>query len=118
MMKKIMLCTLLWGLAMVLAGCEKDGVLEGSGEKVTVNILLGDVVYTGSETVTRGYRSEAEAVRVPLGDGVFMFATLEEDLEAPTRAGIPLEEGIKVRIVAYNETTSGELIHRLIRRRR
>jgi hypothetical protein len=73
-----------------------------------VNFSLGDIDYKGDETVTRGYSEVEETARVPLGDGVFMFATLEEDLEAPTRAGVALEDGVKVRIVAYNETTSAE----------
>jgi hypothetical protein len=107
-MKKIVLFSLLGGFVFLLAGCEKDGLLGGSGEKVTVNFSLGDIDYKGDETVTRGYSEMEETVRVPLGDGVFMFATLEEDLEAPTRAGIALEDGVKVRIVAYNETTSAE----------
>jgi hypothetical protein len=95
----------LFGAAFLLSSCEKDGGLEGTGEKVAVNISLGDVAYRGHETVTRGYDSEAEAVRVPLGDGVYLFATLEEDLEAPMRAGVPLEEGAKVRVVAYDGST-------------
>jgi hypothetical protein len=95
----------LFGAAFLLSSCEKMGILEGSGEKIAVNISLGDVAYQGHETVMRGYDSAAEAVRVPLGDGVYMFATLEEDLEAPRRAGVPLEEGAKVRVVAYDGST-------------
>jgi hypothetical protein len=107
-MKKIMLFSLLGGFVFLLSSCEKDGALGGMGEKVTVNFSLGDIDYKGDETVTRGYAEMEETVRVPLGDGVFMFATLEEDLEAPTRAGIALEDGVIVRIVAYNETTAAE----------
>jgi hypothetical protein len=95
----------LFGAAFLLSSCAQEGALDGAGEKVAVNISLGDVAYRGHETVMRGDNSAAEAVRVPLGDGVYMFATLEEDLEAPTRAGIPLEEGAKVRVVAYDGST-------------
>jgi hypothetical protein len=103
-MKKVVVL-ILWGLAFLLQSCEKEGGLEGLGEKVMVHISLGDVDYKGKETITRGYRSEMEAVRVPLSDGLFMFTTLEEDLEAPTRAGEPLADGVKVRVVAYQSST-------------
>jgi hypothetical protein len=100
-MKKIGVLVL-WGLAVLLAGCEKEGVLERSGEKVAVNISLGDVFYSGNETVTRGDAEEAETVGVPLGDGLFMYTRIEKNREIPTRAGEPLEDGVKVRVVAYN----------------
>jgi hypothetical protein len=103
-MRKIGLAVL-WGLAVLLAGCEKEGVLGGSGEKVTVNFSLGDIDYKGGETVTRGDSEMTEIVKVPLGDGLFMYTTIEENLEAPTRAGDPLEDGVKVRVVAYQSST-------------
>jgi hypothetical protein len=96
----------LWGVAVLLLSCEKEGVLEGSGEKVAVNISLEDIVYKGNETVMRGDYSGAETVRVPLGEGLFMFTTIEEDMETPTRAGVALEEGALVRVVAYNGSTA------------
>jgi hypothetical protein len=106
-MKRIGL--VLWGLGLLLSSCEKDGFLKDSGEKVEVRILLGEAEYAGDETLTRGYFSDTapvETVSVPLGDGMFMFAALEEDVAAPTRAGSPLEEGVKVRVVAYVGSTS------------
>jgi hypothetical protein len=106
-MKKGVLFSLLGGLVFLLAGCENDGLLGGSGEKVTVNFSLGDIDYKGDETITRGYAERTEIVKVPLGDDVFMFASLEADLEAPTRA-VALEDGVKVRVIAYNETASTE----------
>jgi hypothetical protein len=103
---KIRLVLILWGLAMLLAGCEKEGLLGGSGEKVRVNISLGDIVYKGNETVTRGSHSEAETVRVPLGNGLYLSATIEEDAEdAPIRDATTLENGVKVRVVAYKGST-------------
>jgi hypothetical protein len=100
------MCLVLWGLAVLLFSCEKEGVLEGSGEKVMVNISLGDVFYGGNETVTRGYAEMEETVQVPLGDGLFMYTTIEKNREAEMRAGEPLEDGVKVRVVAYNGTTA------------
>jgi hypothetical protein len=95
----------LWGLAVLLLSCEDEGSLEGSGEKVRVNISLEDVVYKGNETVTRGDYSGAETVRVHLGNGMYMDATIEEDVETPMRADA-LDNGVKVRVVAYVGATS------------
>jgi hypothetical protein len=95
----------LWGLAVLLASCEKEGILEGSGENVAVNISLGDVFYGGNETVTRVYHSEEETVSVALGDGLFMYAKIEKNMGAETRAGEALADGVKVRVVAYQGGT-------------
>jgi hypothetical protein len=104
-MKKIGVLVLA-GLAVLLAGCEKEGALEGSGEKVAVNNSLGDVVYSGNETVTRGDAPEMETVSVALGEGLFMHTTIEKNREADMRAGEALEDGVKVRVVAYNGSTA------------
>jgi hypothetical protein len=115
----------LCGLGLLLAGllisCEQEGVLEESGEKVAVNILLGDVIYSGNETVTRGYVEEAETVRVALGRDLFIYTTIKKDGEAEMRAesgktladnaemraesGETLKDNVKVRVVAYEGTT-------------
>jgi hypothetical protein len=97
---------ILWGLGLLLAGCEKEGALEGAGEKIMVNVLLEDGDYKGNETVTRGNRAAAqgETVRVSLGEDVYMEATLEEDAESPMRAAA-LGENVKVRVIAYQGAT-------------
>jgi hypothetical protein len=68
-MRKIGL-TVLWGLAVLLAGCEKEESLKGSGEMVAVNISLGGIFYSGNETVMRGDVEEEETVSVAFGGGV------------------------------------------------
>jgi hypothetical protein len=96
----------LWGLAVLLFSCEKEDNLKGSGEMVAVNISLGGVVYNGNETVTRGYVEEGETVSVALGDGLFMYTTIKKDLGEKMRAGgEALEDGVKVRVVAYQGGT-------------
>jgi hypothetical protein len=103
-MKKIV-GVLVGGLAFLLLSCEKEAFLKGTGEKVRVTVSLDDVAYGAGETVTRGSRSEMETVWTSLGDGMFMYATLEEDVEAPLRA-VKLENGVKVRVIAYNGSTA------------
>jgi hypothetical protein len=100
-MKKIVV---LCGVVFLLLSCEKVGILEGSGEKVRVNISLEDIVFSGNETLVRGQRASLETVQVSLRDGLYMNMTLQPDEEAPTRADA-LENGVKVRVVAYNGTT-------------
>jgi hypothetical protein len=96
----------LCGVVFLLLSCEKEVGLEERGEKVAVHVSLDDIVYKGDETVTRGYSSMLETIRVPLGDDLYMFTTIEEDMEVPTRAGVALEEGVMVRVVAYNGSTA------------
>jgi hypothetical protein len=100
-MKKI---AVLCGVVFLFLSCEKEGALEGSGEKVRVNISLEDIVFSGNETLTRGHRASSETVQVSLRDGLYLNMTLEPNEEAPTRADA-LENGVKVRVVAYNGTT-------------
>jgi hypothetical protein len=100
-MKKIVV---LCGIVFFLLSCEKEGILEGSGEKIRVNISLEDIVFNGNETLTRGHRASSETVQVSLRDGLYMNMTLEPDEEAPTRADA-LANGVKVRVVAFNGTT-------------
>jgi hypothetical protein len=97
----------LWGLGVLLLSCEKEESLKGSGEMVAVNISLGGIVYNGNETVTRGYVEEGETVTVALGEGLFMHTRIEKNRVAEMRAeaGEALEDGVRVRVVAYSGTT-------------
>lgn len=98
------------GLAVLLASCEKD-ISDRTG--LTVPIIFS--------TTTTGYETEAvrslgarepETVVVPMGDNIYMYATLKPDQEEETtfdsnqlRAVVPLENGQKVRFAAFNKTT-------------
>jgi hypothetical protein len=89
---------------MGLISCDKDA-LNGAGGKVTVNFTLSDLAYGEEETVTRGaglQRMEPETVMETLEGTLKMYATLEEEEEAPLRGLETITPGTKVRIVAYD----------------
>jgi hypothetical protein len=94
-----------FGVALVLFSCEKEGVLEGSGEKFTVDISLGDIAYKENETLTRSLDRVVAKDVVPLEDGLYMEARLEADPAAEMRAPESLNPGVKVRVVAYQGST-------------
>jgi hypothetical protein len=101
-----LLTLLLCGLIFVLSSCEKDGIDNDSKRKIMLNFSLDGISYDDSETLTRGYSSSIpEAAVVLLNDDLCMYATLEKNTEAPTRATVALEDGVIVRVVAYDGTT-------------
>jgi uncharacterized cupredoxin-like copper-binding protein len=102
----LVLCGLAALLAGLLLSCEKEEGLKEKGEMVMVNISLGGVLYNGNEMVTRGYAEEGETVTVALGEGLFMYTRIEKNRVAEMRAGgEALEDGVKVRVVAYQGGT-------------
>ncbi|MDR1526514.1 MAG: fimbrillin family protein [Dysgonamonadaceae bacterium] len=101
----IVLC----GLVLLVSACEKevDGKDLPSDKNVAVQFALGDTSYDGHETLTRSTSDgEPETVVVPLEDTLYMYASLEEDRVSSTRAATALADGVKVRIVAYEGSSS------------
>jgi hypothetical protein len=99
--------TLLCGVTLLLSSCEKEVMRIDtlSGELVTINFSLEDISYGSDEDVSRSMsftNMEPGTVVVPVGDNLFMYATLEADPSVGTRATASgLANDTEVRILAY-----------------
>jgi hypothetical protein len=88
-------------LMMGLTSCEKD-VVNGA---IRLNFTISDLSYGSEETRSAGrMQMEPETVVVPVHDELHLYATLEEEVDAPLRATEPLEVGTRLRIVAYDSS--------------
>jgi hypothetical protein len=119
------------GLVLLLSSCTEEVIdgpnKPGSGKMVKVNFTLGELKNKDNEVVTRKgaspasppaplqkrgeespFEGEAETVVVPIGNGLSMVATLEEDQGITTRSYSPVPPGTIVRIVAYRNGTINE----------
>jgi uncharacterized protein (TIGR02145 family) len=95
-------------LIVLLSACEK-AISERTGNVVPVYFTTSAAGYDDSdETVRNLSMEEPETVVVPMGDNLFLYATLqpdpaeEQDSEELREA---LTNGQKVRIAAFNTTT-------------
>jgi hypothetical protein len=90
----------------------------GIDKMVAVRFTLGDLNYKGNEVVTRTsppaplqereeeipFEGEPETVVVPLGEGLSMVVSLEEDQDVRTRTtSSKIPPGTMLRIVAYED---------------
>jgi hypothetical protein len=95
---------LMSSIAIFFASCEKE-VLGGMSGDIRVNFTIGDLSYEEGKS---GVRSDkplvSETVEVPVSDDIIMFATLEEN-ENLLRTPVPMAEGTRLRIVAYQSST-------------
>jgi len=107
----------------LLSSCVEETVggsqKPGSGEKVAIQISLGNVTYKGNEVVTHHgdspnpseetdspFREEKEDIEetvvVPLSDDIYMYATLGVEQDVKMRAATSdLDPGSMIRVVAY-----------------
>ena len=111
----LMLC----GITFLLSSCTEEIITnmdkpKGSGKMVEVKFAMNSSSNGAPETVTtRNARDmQPETVEVPLGDNLFMYATLDIDRNIKLRAATELlNPNMKVRIVAYkngsNEPNDG-----------
>ncbi|MDR0541984.1 MAG: fimbrillin family protein [Dysgonamonadaceae bacterium] len=99
---------MLCGLALLLYSCEKDveDPQTASGKKIVVNFSLDEGGYVATEVVPHNFNAknpETETVVVRLDDDVSVHATLEVEPANRMRAAtLPLKDGAKLRIVAYD----------------
>jgi hypothetical protein len=95
-------------LPVFFSSCEKE--LNGGGEKVPVRFAVSAGDYEESEGAVRSFGSEAPETKVvPIGDDLYLYATLKPDPDATSdelRAGIALADGQKVYLAAYEQGTS------------
>ena len=94
------------GLTLLLSSCELDRDTILPGEKISVKFSIAPVDYGVTEDVTRSMSNEEpETAVIPLGNGLFMQATLEPDREeSMTRAATTLPEGTLVCIAVYKNS--------------
>ena len=108
----LMLC----GITFLLSSCTEEIISagdkpKGSGKMVEVKFAMNSSSIGAPETVTtRNARDmQPETVEVPLGDNLFMFATLDIDRNIKLRAATELlVPKVKVRIVAYKNGSNKE----------
>ena len=100
----LMLC----GITFLLSSCTEEIITnmdkpKGSGKMVEVNFVMNSSTVGDPETVTtRNARDmQPETVEVPLGDDLFMYATLDIDCNIKLRATQSLAIGKQLCIVAY-----------------
>jgi hypothetical protein len=101
----LMLCVFM----LLLSSCTEELLPtdrpNDSGKKVAVRFALTGVTYGDPEIVTRR-DMQPETVVVPMGEYLYMYATLEIDPGVKLRATSPLGQNKKVRIVAYKNGTA------------
>jgi hypothetical protein len=96
------LCSLL----CLLSSCEKELAGEGSGRKVAVNISLDSSGFVDATRSSVAQTPKSETTFIPLGDGLYINATLTEEPVDELRAVVNLVEGQKVRLTAFKGATS------------
>ena len=102
------------GITFLLSSCTEEIISnidkpKGSGKMVEVNFAMNNSSNGAPETVTtRNARDmQPETVEAPLGDNLFMYATLAVDSAIKLRAGTePIPFGRTFRIVAYKHGTT------------
>jgi len=99
---------LVCGIIYLLSSCTTEVEITGkpgerTGPKVTVNFSLNIGIYTDEAIEPRSFNaSEPVTDFVHIAQGVYMYATLEEDNPVRTRATTNLPIGTQVRIVAFD----------------
>jgi hypothetical protein len=98
-------------LTGLFASCEKELAGEGSGRKIAVNISLDSSESVDDMRSSVAQTPKSETAIIPLGNGRYINATLTEmPVDDPTsdelRAAANLVEGQKVRMAAFQNTTS------------
>ncbi|MDR1526224.1 MAG: fimbrillin family protein [Dysgonamonadaceae bacterium] len=100
---------LLVSLHLVLGSCEKELPEAGSGEKIPVRFLLQQASYGEGESLTRssasGTGEEASSV-VPLGDNLYLHASLEVAPPEPTRAPLTFNSSAQIIVAAYEGSST------------
>ncbi|MDR1526966.1 MAG: hypothetical protein LBS46_04750 [Dysgonamonadaceae bacterium] len=100
---------LLVSLHLVLGSCEKEWPEAGSGEKIPVRFLLQQASYGGGESLTRssasGTGEEASSI-VPLGDNLYLYASLEVVPPEPTRAPLTFNSSAQIIVAAYEGSST------------
>jgi len=95
---------ILCGITFLLSSCTEEMVPIGggknSGKMIEVQFSVNKNARGANEVITRNYSDrQTETVEIPMGDDLFMYATLEEDMGPKLRAEVLLEEGTLIRIV-------------------
>ena len=115
------------GLTFLLSSCTEE-MIEGqkkpyTGPKIAVKFTFGGVSAQGSEVLTRSRISSpipsegsehlslfggggGDVSIIPVTDDIYMYTTVEEDREVRLRGIIPIDDGAKIRIVAYENGTT------------
>ncbi|MDR1526079.1 MAG: FimB/Mfa2 family fimbrial subunit [Dysgonamonadaceae bacterium] len=103
---------LLVSLGLVVGSCEKEW--PEAGETIPVRFLLQQAPYGEGESLTRSSASgiEEEALSVvPLGDNLYLHASLEVVPPEPTRDALTFTSGTQIIVAAYkdSETTATDI---------
>jgi hypothetical protein len=107
-MKRVSVAMMMSALLLLLAACDGEWSGRSSG-KVSVRFAVSTDNAAGNDVVLRSGRvgQPAEEQMVSLGDDLFLYAALTpESTGAELRAFVPLSEGQKVRLSAYETGTS------------
>ena len=102
------------GISLLLSSCEEiERDFYGQGKKIPVTFSISPVSYNADQNVTRASQvdDEPETAVIPLGDGLFMQATLMPDPREPATRAVELIEGTEVCIVVYNSVTNAYITH-------
>jgi hypothetical protein len=91
-----------------LLSCDKEW--RGSGEKVAVSFAASTGDYEESEGAVRRFGTKRNETKVvPIGDDLYLYATLKPDLSVASgevRVAVPPADGQKVCLEAYTQGTS------------
>jgi hypothetical protein len=94
----------LWGLLLLLAACEKDGM--GDGKTVEVVFSARSAGYGTNDEILRSIKAiKPERVIVPLDDDFYFSATLMPDTASDLRAAVFLENNQKIKLAAFDGGT-------------
>jgi hypothetical protein len=92
------------GLLLLVSACEKEGFSD-SGNQVPITFSMSNAGYSADEEVRSAGSVEPETVTAPLGDDLYLSATLEVDPADPTlRAQVGLKPNQRVQIAAFKGT--------------
>lgn len=100
---------MLAGLAVIFLSCEKEVSERGANKEVAVIFSVNRAGYGASDEARSSFDArKLEPTVVPLGNDIYLYATLEPDstesLSDELRAS-PLLNKQKIRLAAFNKTT-------------
>jgi hypothetical protein len=99
------------GLALLISACEKD-ISDGRGAMVPILFSTSTAGYDADEGMRGFKRMAPETQVIPLGDGLFMYATLQEDTIREAASDEPraaIFNNQKIRFAAFNKSTGVQI---------
>jgi hypothetical protein len=110
----IVLITALAG-CLLMTSCDGENLIPDNetGVMVSPSVRLSGFIDGGNQEITRSQSAEQEPVRtaIPLGDGMLLEMSLEQDSRSSLRTDIDFPNGTKVQVIAVNHSTKAYVSH-------